>query len=113
MSIKADQQRTAREKWALPGGRHDFVVRWLKILLPCAVGVISAFLALAPFTHSAEVSFVLDKNKVDVASERMRVREALYRGEDSRGRPFSIRRAKDIARSRCHDAGSFGAHPDE
>jgi lipopolysaccharide export system protein LptC len=34
---------------------------------------------------------VLDKNKVDVAGERMKIRQALYRGEDSKGRPFSLR----------------------
>src|SRR3546814_2549031 len=55
------------------------------------MGVLTAFLAIAPFTHRSEVSFVLDKNKVEVARERMRVTEALYRGEDSKGQPFSLR----------------------
>lgn len=91
MSVQAQQQRSAREKWALPGGRHDYIVRMLKRVLPVAVGVIAAFLVISPFANTGEVSFVLDKNRVDVASERMRVREALYRGEDSNGRPFSIR----------------------
>src|SRR3546814_12010011 len=55
------------------------------------MGVLTAFLAIAPFTHRSEVSFVLDKNKVAVARERMRVTEALYRAEDSKGQPFSLR----------------------
>ena len=99
MSVQAQQQRSAREKWALPGGRHDYIVRMLKRLLPAAVGVITAFLVISPFANTGEVSFVLDKNRVDVASERMRVREALYRGEDSNGRPFSIRAGSAVQKT--------------
>lgn len=99
MSVQAEQQRTVREKWALPGGQHDHIVRLLKLALPVAVGVIAAFLIISPFANTGEVSFVLDKNRVDVASERMRVREALYRGEDSKGRPFSIRAGSAVQKT--------------
>ena len=87
MSRLADTQRTERQHWALPGGSHDRLIKLLKNALPAAVGVLTAFLTMAPFTMQGDVSFVLDKNDVDVASERLRVREALYRGEDSKGRP--------------------------
>tara|TARA_R110000787_G_scaffold18259_1_gene56107 strand:- start:28 stop:675 length:648 start_codon:yes stop_codon:yes gene_type:complete len=99
MSRLAETQRTARQAWALPGGSHDRLVKLLKSVLPMAVGVLAAFLATAPFTMQGEVSFVLDKNEVDVASERMRVREALYRGEDSKGRPFSIRAGSAVQKT--------------
>lgn len=99
MSQLADTQRTARQHWALPGGSHDRLVRILKWTLPIMVGVLTAFLAFAPFTLSGDVSFVLDKNKVDVAGERMRVREALYRGEDSQGRPFSLRAGSAVQKT--------------
>jgi lipopolysaccharide export system protein LptC len=99
MSLQAEQQHTARMRWALPGGRHDRLVRLLKTLLPMAVGVTAAVLATAPFAGDSEVSFVLDKNGVDVASERMRVREALYRGEDSKGRPFSLRAGSAVQKT--------------
>lgn len=99
MSLQAEQQRTVRAKWALPGGQHDHVVRWLKVILPTAAGVVAAFLTIAPFANTGEVSFVLDKNRVDVASERLRVREALYRGEDSKGRPFSLRAGSAVQKS--------------
>ncbi|MEZ5656507.1 MAG: LPS export ABC transporter periplasmic protein LptC [Sphingobium sp.] len=99
MSQLADTQRTKRQHWALPGGAHDRLVGRLKNGLPVIVGVLTAILALAPFAMQGEVSFVLDKNDVDIASERMRVREALYRGEDSKGRPFSLRAGSAVQKT--------------
>lgn len=99
MSLQAEQQRSARHQWALPGGSHDRLVTFLKGALPVGIGVLSAFLAVAPFSNSGEVSFVLDKKKVEVAKERMRVTEALYRGEDSKGQPFSLRAGSAVQKT--------------
>ena len=91
MSTAAKLIRTKRQQFAAPNGKHDRNVRLLRFILPVAVGILAAMLALAPFTMRGELSFVLDKNSVDVAKERMRVTESLYRGEDSEGRPFSLK----------------------
>lgn len=99
MSVQADQQRHARRHWARPGGSHDRLVGRLKNYLPIAVGVLAALLATAPFTGGDKVSFILDKNKVDVARERMRVTEALYRGEDSKGQTFSLRAGSAVQKN--------------
>lgn len=99
MSIQADQQRDVRRHWARPGGSHDRVVGLLKNWLPVGTGVLSALLATAPFLGGDKVSFVLDKNKVEVARERMRVTEALYRGQDSKGQPFSLRAGSAVQKS--------------
>ncbi len=99
MSIQAEQQRNERRHWARPGGSHDRLVATLKGWLPMAVGVLAALLATAPFLGGDKVSFVLDKTKVDVAKERMRVTEALYRGEDSKGQPFSLRAGSAVQKS--------------
>lgn len=99
MSIQAEQQRHARRYWARPGGSHDRLVATIKNWLPIAVGVLAALLATAPFLGGDKVSFVLDKNKVEVAQERMRVSEALYRGEDSKGQPFSLRAGSAVQKS--------------
>ncbi|MET0238798.1 MAG: LPS export ABC transporter periplasmic protein LptC [Sphingobium sp.] len=99
MSVAAETQRRSRRHWAAPGGSHDRLVRTLKRMLPVAVGILTAVLATAPFTHDQEVSFLLDKNKVDVASERMKVTEALYRGEDAKGQPFSLRAGSAVQKS--------------
>lgn len=74
----------------MPGSSHDHVVRWLRIVLPMGIGALVAFMSIAPLTIAGEMSFMLDKNKVEVAKERMRVTEALYRGEDSKGQPFAL-----------------------
>jgi lipopolysaccharide export system protein LptC len=91
MSEAADRSASERRRWALPGSRHDSVVRFTRIVLPMGIGALIAFLSIAPLTIAGDMSFVLDKNKVEVARERMRVTEALYRGEDSKGQPFSLR----------------------
>lgn len=99
MSRLADSQRTIRQQWALPGGSHDKTVRLLKSVLPIAVGVLAAFLISAPFAMQGEVSFLLDKREVDLAGERLKVNEALYRGQDSRGRPFSLRAGSAVQKT--------------
>lgn len=91
MSEAAIRSRDERRRWAVPGSSHDKVVRWMRILLPMGIGVLFAFLSIAPLTIAGDMSFVLDKNKVQVAKERLRVTEALYRGEDSKGQPFALR----------------------
>ena len=90
MSELANQERATKQRWAVPGSSHDKLVRFAKIALPSAVGVVIAFLAMAPLDDRGEVSFVLDKNEVENAPERMRVEQARYVGEDNRGQKFLI-----------------------
>jgi lipopolysaccharide export system protein LptC len=99
MSEAAAREREVRQHWAQPGSQHDRVIRFTKIGLPAAVGVLIAFLALAPLDKRSDVSFILDKNKVENAPERMRVDVARYTGEDSEGRPFLIVAQSAIQRS--------------
>src|SRR3546814_8641653 len=110
MSLQAERQRGKRHIWAAPGSSHDRLIRPLKRILPIAMGVLTAFLAIAPFTHRSEVSFVLDKNKVEVARERMRVTEALYRGEASKGQPFSLRAGSAVQQTSREPIATGRAH---
>src|SRR3712207_511897 len=91
MSEAALRERQHRQHWAVPGSRHDKLIRFAKIALPSAVGVLIAFLALAPLDRSGDVSFILDKKKVENAPERMRVESASYVGEDDKGQKFLIK----------------------
>lgn len=90
MSEAAVRERAIRQHWAEPGSRHDRIIRIAKIALPSAVGVLIAFLAVTPLEQEGEVSFILDKNEVDNAPERMRVEQARYAGEDNKGQKFAI-----------------------
>ncbi len=99
MTQRADQMRNRRQLFAAPGSSHDKMVRFLGMFLPAAIGVLVAFLALAPLLRNTEVSFLLDKNQVDIARERMRVTQALYRGQDSEGRPFSLEAGSAVQKS--------------
>lgn len=96
MSQLAEQQRSERRVWAAAGSSHDRLIAMMRIVLPLAVGVLSAFLALAPLTVGRDISFVLAKDRVDVAKERMRVTRASYRGDDSKGQPFRLDAASAV-----------------
>jgi len=99
MSDLARQVRSARQLWAAPGGQHDRVIAFSRFVLPVLIGVLAAFLVTAPLTMSGDVSFLLDKKKVDVATERLRIQSALYRGADQKGRPFSLRAGSAVQKS--------------
>ena len=90
MSEAADRKHAIKRHWAEPESRHDAVVRATKFGLPILIGALLALLAIAPFDKRGDVSFILDKNKVDQAQERMRVESARYVGEDNKGQKFVI-----------------------
>ncbi|QDP19616.1 LPS export ABC transporter periplasmic protein LptC [Sphingomonas xanthus] len=90
MSEAANRERAIKRHWAEPGSRHDHVVRAVKFGLPVIIGGLLVLLAVAPFGGRGDVSFLLDKNEVDRAQERMRVESARYVGEDDRGQKFEI-----------------------
>jgi lipopolysaccharide export system protein LptC len=99
MSEIARRTRTERQIWAAPGSTHDRVVAISRILLPTAIGVLAAFLVMAPVYNRGEVSFVLDKNKVELAHERLKIQAATYRGEDGKGQPFQLTAASAVQKS--------------
>ena len=99
MSEAALRNRSTKQRCAIPGGTHDRVIAWSKIALPMAVGVLIAILMLAPLDKRDDVSFILDKKKVDSAPERMRVEAARYTGSDDKGQLFMIRAERAIQRS--------------
>jgi lipopolysaccharide export system protein LptC len=99
MSDAATRGRAVKQRWAVPGSAHDRIVRWSKVILPSAVGVLIAVLALAPLDRQGDVSFILDKKKVENAPERMRVESARYVGADNKGQRFEIAAQRAIQRT--------------
>lgn len=90
MSQLAEQERSKRQQRAAKGGAYDAFLKTVKFALPLAVGALLAVFVLAPLFKDGEVGFVLAKDKVEIAKERMRVNDAMYRGEDNKGQPFSL-----------------------
>ncbi|WP_338467567.1 LPS export ABC transporter periplasmic protein LptC [Novosphingobium sp. ZN18A2] len=90
MTVQADQMRSRRQHFAAPGGQHDRLVKVLAVALPAGIGVLAAVMILAPLSPRGEVSFLLDRNKVAVVKDRFRTISAMYRGQDDKGRNFSV-----------------------
>ena len=61
--------------------------------------MLAALMVITPLSPRGEVSFLLDRNKVAVIDNRLRVDNALYRGADARGRPFSLTAGEAVQRS--------------
>ena len=91
--------RSRRQRFAAPGGSHDRLVLVLARVLPMGVGVMAALMIITPLSPRGEVSFLLDRNKVAVIDERLSVDNAMYRGRDNQGRPFSLLAGEAVQRS--------------
>jgi lipopolysaccharide export system protein LptC len=96
---EAKALRSRRQHFAAPGGSHDKLVRFLAKALPMAVGVIAALMIITPLSPRGEISFLLDRNKVAMINERLSVDNAMYRGQDDDGRPFSLTAGEAVQRS--------------
>lgn len=99
MSEVAARLRSQKRGWAHPGSSHDRIVRLGLIVLPIGIGVLGAFLVVSPLLMGGDVSFVLDKNKVDISPERLRIDAAEYRGADAKGRPFHLHAGSAVQRN--------------
>lgn len=91
--------RDRRQHFAAPGGSHDRLVQFLARALPMGVGVVVALLVVTPLSPRGEVSFLLDRNKVAMINERLSVDNAMYRGQDERGRPFTLTAGEAVQKS--------------
>lgn len=96
---EAQVLRSDRQEFAAPGGSHDRLVKFLATALPMAVGVVAALMIITPLSPRGEVSFLLDRKKAEVIDERLRADRALYRGQDDKGRPFSLTAGEAVQRS--------------
>ncbi len=99
MTKAADMMRNRRQAFAAPGGSLDRIVRLLAVGLPALVGVIAAMMLITPLSPRGEISFLLDRNKVAIADDRLRVDDAMYRGQDGEGRPFSLVAGEAVQKS--------------
>ena len=90
---------TRRQRAALPGSGHDRVMGLLKLALPAAAIAVLLTIVIWPLTKVQEFSFLLAKDKVAMATERLRLDKAVYRGETARGEAFVISAGSAVQRS--------------
>ena len=81
----------ARRRAALPGTPRDAMVTVLKVALPLAALGLLATIVVWPLTSAREFSFLLSKDKVAMATDRLRLDNAVYRGQTAKGQPFVIK----------------------
>lgn len=96
---EAKERRNHRQHLAAPGGRHDRLIGILARVLPMGVGIVAALMIITPLSPRGEVSFLLDRTKVAQIDERLSVDNAMYRGRDDQGRPFSVLAGEAVQRS--------------
>ena len=99
MTAKAEQIRRRRRAAAVPDSQHDHVVRALAVGLPGVVGAILAAMLVLPLFPKNEVSFLLDRNRVAMTEDRLAVASASYRGQDNRGRAFTVNAGSAVQHS--------------
>ncbi|API59437.1 LPS export ABC transporter periplasmic protein LptC [Tardibacter chloracetimidivorans] len=90
MATRPARELTARQQSALPGTGYHKMVGTAKWLLPTLAGVVGVAMLAWPVMGGHDFSFVLAKDRVAIASERLKIAQAVYRGEDRRGQPFVI-----------------------
>ncbi|GGI81890.1 hypothetical protein GCM10007973_17920 [Polymorphobacter multimanifer] len=90
---------TPRQRRALPGSRHERVMGVLKWLLPTLATLLLAAIIVVPLSSVQEFSFLLAKDRVEMAPERLRVVRASYRGETERGEAFLIEAERAVQKS--------------
>ncbi|WP_333838482.1 LPS export ABC transporter periplasmic protein LptC [Novosphingobium sp.] len=103
MTVQADRMRSRRQHFAAPGGVHDRTVRLLAVVLPGLIGMLLAVMVLTPLAPRGEISFLLDRTKVAVVQDRLRVASAMYRGADKEGRNFSVTAGNAVQHSARED----------
>lgn len=87
-----------RQQAALPGSAHDQRMALLKWALPAAAFLIGITILIWPLLSAQEFSFLLDKDRVALARERLRVNRAVYRGKTAAGEAFSIAAGSAVQR---------------
>jgi lipopolysaccharide export system protein LptC len=88
-----------RARAALPGSGYDRFVKVARRALPIAAALLAAVCIGWPLTQAQEFSFLLAKDRVGDADDRLRVERAVYRGEDRKGQTFTITAANAVQRT--------------
>lgn len=99
MATQPSRVLTSRQTAALPGAGYDRLVYIAKWLLPVLAGIVGVAMLSWPVMGGHDFSFVLAKDRVAIATERLKITRAIYRGEDTKGQPFIISAGSAVQRT--------------
>jgi lipopolysaccharide export system protein LptC len=99
VALPAPRPLSRRQRAALPGSGHDRRMTVLKWLLPSAAFALGMTILVWPLLNAQEFSFLLAKDQVALAKERLRVNRAEYRGKTAAGEAFSISAGSAVQRT--------------
>lgn len=99
VSASANEARALRRLEMLPGSPRDRRMSVAKLVVPGAAILLMAGLLLWPLSNARELSFLLSKQGSGLASERMRITSASYRGVTAQGEPFEISAQSAVQKS--------------
>lgn len=91
--------RLLRRREMLPGSARDRRMAAAKRVVPAVAALLFLGLILWPLGNVRELSFLLSKEGSGLASERMRITSASYRGVTHRGEPFEIAAKSAVQKS--------------
>ena len=83
----------------MPGASYDGLVGTAKWLLPALAAIVAVAMLAWPAIGGHDFSFVLAKDRVAIATERLKITHAVYRGEDTKGQPFIISAGSAVQRT--------------
>ena len=83
----------------MPGASYDRLVGTAKWLLPALAAIVAVAMLAWPAVGGHDFSFVLAKDRVAIATERLKITHAVYRGEDTKGQPFIISAGSAVQRT--------------
>lgn len=99
VALPSSRPLSRRQQAALPGSAHDRRMSVLKWLLPSAAFALGMTILVWPLLSAQEFSFLLAKDQVAVANERLRVNRAEYRGKTAAGEAFAISAGSAVQRT--------------
>ncbi|MFT8554358.1 MAG: LPS export ABC transporter periplasmic protein LptC [Zymomonas mobilis] len=91
MPVMAPSNAFIQRRWALAGGSHDRIIHILRIILPVAIIIVVAMMAITPLIGRRDLSFMLSRDHISTSKERMNLKKAIYRGHDDHGRVFELK----------------------
>ncbi len=76
--------------WPVCRTAYDDFVAIMRIALPLLAGAMGLVILLSPVFRHGELSFLINREKLDIGGDAVEIVQPRYRGVDDEGRPFVV-----------------------